>query len=184
MSRRRNAARLRGCSNSSTRSEKSRPTSCCANGSATPSCSAPSGTSASAPKHRDRSDFDLAAELDDAVCRDAEELGGVEHGVGHQDEDLLAPAGEGGALRRDDLLAAQEERGFHQVEAELQDAALRQRARDVRLVHEAIVELEDMEVVVEMADLDAALLGDVRNVLGLHVHQHDPLVQHLVVLEV
>src|SRR5712671_2493345 len=109
MSRRRNAARLRGCSNSSTRSGKSRPTSCCANGSATPSCSAPSGTSASAPKHRDRSDLDLAAELDDAVCREAEDLGGGWQGVGHEDVGPLRQAPAGEVLRRDDLLAAQEE---------------------------------------------------------------------------
>src|SRR5471030_1025663 len=99
------------------------------------------------------SDLDLAAELDDAVSRDAEELGGVEHGIGHQNEDLLAPAREGRPLRRDDLLATQEERGLHQVEAELQDAALRQGARDVRLVHEAVIQPDDMEIVIEMADL-------------------------------
>src|SRR5258707_12801592 len=96
-------------------------------------------------------DLDLAAELDDAVGRDVEEFGGVEHGVRHQDEELLAPAGEGRALRRDDLLAPQEERGFHQVEAELQDAALRQGARDVRLVHEAQIELDEVKILLQLA---------------------------------
>src|SRR5258708_32912397 len=103
-------------------------------------------------------DLDLAAELDDAVGRDVEEFGGVEHGVRHQDEELLAPARQGRALRRDDLLAPQEERGLHQVEAELQHAALRQGARDVRLGHEAVIELDDVKIVIEMADTDAAIL--------------------------
>src|SRR5260221_5827529 len=129
-------------------------------------------------------DLDLAAELDDAVGRDAEVLGGVEHGVRHEDEELLAPAGEGGALRRDDLLAPQEERGLHQVEAELLQAALRQGGRDFRLGHEAVIELDDVKIVLEMADLDAALLGHVRDVLGAYVHQHDAFVQNLVVLEI
>src|SRR5260221_12380663 len=104
-------------------------------------------------------DLDLAAELDDAVGRDVEELGGVEHGVRHQDEELLAPAGEGGALRRDDLLAPQEERGLHQVEAELLQAARRQGARDVGLGHEALIEHYNGEIVLAMADLDSAILG-------------------------
>src|SRR5437899_3233051 len=42
------------------------------------------------------SDFDLAAELDDPVGRDAEELGGVERQVGQEDEQPVAPAEDGG----------------------------------------------------------------------------------------
>ena len=45
------------------------------------------------------SDLDLAAELDDAVGRDAKELGRVERVVGHQDEEPIAPAPEGRSAR-------------------------------------------------------------------------------------
>ena len=42
------------------------------------------------------SDFDLAAEFDDAVGREAKELGCVESGVRHRDKQLLAPAEQAG----------------------------------------------------------------------------------------
>ena len=44
-----------------------------------------------------RSNLDLAAELDDAVWRNSEELGCVKHIVGHQAEEPVAPARETGA---------------------------------------------------------------------------------------
>ena len=90
----------------------------------------------------------------------------------------------GRALADHHLLAADEERGLEQVEAELHQPQLRQRARDIGLVHEAVAHRDGVEIVVEMAHLDALVVGHVRDVLGLDLHQHDALVQHLVVLEV
>src|SRR5438552_4128954 len=67
-----------------------------------------------------RSDLGLAAELDHPVRRDTEELGCVERQVGQEDEQAVAPAPEGEGVRpRAQLLAPDDERGFHQVEMEV-----------------------------------------------------------------
>src|SRR6201999_2115757 len=79
-----------------------------------------------------RSDLDLAAELDDAVARDTEILGRAQHRALQEDEEPLAPARQ--AMRvvdADDLLAADEERGLKQVDAEIHQSHLRQGAWDV-----------------------------------------------------
>src|ERR1700730_18714016 len=130
------------------------------------------------------SDLDLAAELDDAVGRDAEELGGVEHVVRHQTEEPVTPTPEGGAARPwPHPLAADDEGCLHQVEAEAADPALRQSPHNVRLIHEAVADADRVETLAELADRETLLARDMRHILGLDLHHHDPLVQHLVVLE-
>src|SRR6266446_2508458 len=128
--------------------------------------------------------LDLAAELDDTVGRNAEELGRVEHVVRHQTEEPVAPAPEGGAARaRPHPLAADDEGGLHQVEAEAADPALGQRPHNVRLIHKAVADADRVETLAELADRETLLARDMRHVLGLDLHHHHALVQHLVVLE-
>src|SRR6266446_107467 len=128
--------------------------------------------------------LDLAAELDDTVGRNAEELGRVEHVVRHQAEEPVAPAPESGAAgARAHSLAADDEGCLHQVEAKATHPALRQGARDVGLVHKTVADADRVETLAELSDLKALLLEHMRHVLGLHLHHYDPLVQHLVVLE-
>ena len=80
------------------------------------------------------------------------------------------------------FLAADEERGFHQIEAEVLHPALRQRPHDVRLVEIAVAHPHRIEALAEFGDFEPPLVADMRHVLGLDLHQDDPLVQHLVVL--
>src|ERR1051326_4167341 len=75
----------------------------------------------------DGSNLELAAQFDHAVGGDAEELGGVQHIVGHEREQPPACAREPRVLCCDNLLASQEERGLHQVEAELHQPELREK---------------------------------------------------------
>ena len=132
-----------------------------------------------------RYDFGLAAQFDDAVDRDAEELGRVERHVRQQDEQLLERQAQRRSGGRATIFSRPtKERGFHQVEAEAADPALRQRARDVGLLEEAVADRHGVEILVEMVDLEPLGLGHPRHVLGLHRHQHVALVQHLVVLHV
>src|SRR5215469_5594110 len=70
------------------------------------------------------SDLDLTTEFDHSVGGDAEEFRRIQHGVGHEDEELLAPAPEAGALTGNDLFAADEEGRLEQIEMELHEAAL------------------------------------------------------------
>src|SRR5712692_3876229 len=75
----------------------------------------------------DALNLDLAAELDHPVGRDAEEFGGIERHLRQQDEQPVAPAPEEHAPRsRPHLLAADKERGVHQVDVEMLHPALRQ----------------------------------------------------------
>src|SRR6266446_1656097 len=128
--------------------------------------------------------LDLAAELDDAIGRDAEELGRVEHVVRHQAEEPVAPAPESGAARaRAHPLAADDEGGLHQVEAEAADPALRQSPHNVRLIHKAVADADRVETLAKLADRKTLLARDMRHILGLDLHHHHPLVQYLVVLE-
>ncbi len=56
------------------------------------------------------SNFDLPAELDDPVGRDAEEFGGIQRQVGQEDEQAVAPTEDGGTpRRRPQFLAADKE---------------------------------------------------------------------------
>src|SRR6266436_2413973 len=128
--------------------------------------------------------LDLAAELDDTVGRNAEELGRVEHVVRHQTEEPVTPAPEGGAARaRPHPLAADDEGGLHQVEAEAPDPALRKGSDDVRLIHKAVADADRIEALAELADHEPLLLRDMRHVLGFDLHHHDTLMQHLVMLQ-
>ena len=66
----------------------------------------------------------------------------------------------------DDLLAADKERGLHQVEAEPADPAQRQRPRDVGLLEKAVADRHGVEVLVEMVDFQPLRLRHPRHVLG------------------
>src|SRR4051794_24678399 len=104
------------------------------------------------------SDFDLAAEFDDAVRRDAEELGGVEREIVQQDEQPVAPAPEAGAAPlRALFLTADKERGFHQIDAEVLYPRLRQRPHDVRLVEIAVAHPHRIEALTDFGDFEAPL---------------------------
>src|SRR5262245_61693771 len=63
-------------------------------------------------------DLDLGPQLDDAVGREAQEVGRGRRVAMHLREQLLAPAGHAAAQRRDDDVARQEVRGLHVVELE------------------------------------------------------------------
>src|SRR4051812_38447983 len=87
-----------------------------------------------------RSNLDLAAELDDAVGRQLEEL---HRGLGvakHPREQLLAPARHAGAGCRQEGLPREEEAGLHQVELGTALAKSRERRRNVDFVHEPVME--------------------------------------------
>src|SRR5204862_7642975 len=88
-------------------------------------------------RSRGASNLDLPTKLDDPVRRDAEELGCIERQVRQKDKQPVAPAKHGGApWSWPQFLAADEERGLHQIDMEVLDPALCQGAHDVRLVHE------------------------------------------------
>src|SRR5205823_6610793 len=98
--------------------------------------------------------------------RNAEKLGCVEHVVGHQAEEPVAPAPERGAARpRPHPLTADDEGGIHQVEVQPSDPALRQGAQDTWLIHEAVADADRVEALAESADLEALLFRNMRHVL-------------------
>src|SRR5689334_6124156 len=101
--------------------------------------------------HHNSSDLDLTAKFDNAVGRDAEELGRVECQIGQKDEQAIPPPPERGmSLGWPQLLATDKERGLHQIDSEVLDPALRQRAHDVRLVHKAIAHQHRMEALADL----------------------------------
>src|SRR2546423_10278101 len=63
----------------------------------------------------DGSNLELAAQFDHAIGGDAEELGGVQHVVGHEGKQPAAGAGEPRGLFRDALFASPDERGLHPI---------------------------------------------------------------------
>src|SRR5271155_2309819 len=133
-----------------------------------------------------RSDLDLTAELDDAVRGDPKELGRVERVVRHQNEECVTPAPQSlvvGTRPLPHFFAPDDERGLHQIEAEAADPALREGAQDIWLVHEPVADADRIEALAELADFEPLLVRNMRHVLGLDLHYHDALVQHLVVLE-
>src|ERR1700746_1594760 len=79
--------------------------------------------------------------------------------------------------------APDDERGLHQVEAEAADPALREGTQDVRVGHESVADADRMEALAKLADFEPLLVRNVRHVLGLDLHDHDALVQYLVVLQ-
>ena len=129
-------------------------------------------------------DLDAAAELDDAIGRQLEEVTGVGRDLRQGDEQLLLPARQQRTACHDEAVAAYEVGGAHRVD---RDAALGERqqvAWHVGLLHEAIAQQDMVHALAEMADLGASIGRHVRLVGHLDGDQHDMLVQHLVVLEV
>src|SRR3954454_10706513 len=55
--------------------------------------------------------------------------------------------------------------------------------RYVRGLHESIAGHDLVEPFAELVALHPVLVGNLRNLLGMHRHEHDFLMQHLVVLE-
>src|SRR5687768_18486053 len=114
--------------------------------------------------HSAESELDLRAELDHAVGRNLEELGGTLRVARHDPEQLLAPARHTGAAGGNQTLAAEEE--GHLVWPKMGDAALfavLEDLRDVRRLHEAIARDHAHEVLREPLDFDPLLvrhLGD------------------------
>ena len=106
--------------------------------------------------------LDLAAELDDAVRRNAKELGCIQCVVGHQNEQRIAPTPPPamvGTRPRPQFLAADDEGSLHEVEAEPADPALRERTQDVRLVAEAVADPDRVEALAEFGDFEPLLVA-------------------------
>ena len=61
--------------------------------------------------------------------------------------------------------------------------AQRQRAHDVGLVGEAVAHQHREKALADLANFEPPLVGDVRHVLGVDLHYHDPLVERFIVLQ-
>src|SRR4051794_4440472 len=91
------------------------------------------------------SDFDLAAELHDAVGRQLEEFHGAFRVTKHPGEQLLAPNRHPWARRGEQGLAGKEEAGVHHTALRADLLRLRERRRNVDLLHEAIAQDDPVE---------------------------------------
>src|SRR5215472_15758607 len=95
-----------------------------------------------------RSNLNLPAELDDAIDRDTEKLGGVERQLREQHKEPLDRHQPARAPGRHDLLVADKERYIHQVEAEAAYPAHRQGARNVGLLSKAVADADGVKILV------------------------------------
>ncbi len=97
---------------------------------------------------------------------------------------MLAPDRHARLVRGNERLAAEEEARIHLTEGRTAAFDLGERDRDVDILHEAVVEDDAVKAIVERLHLDPSFLRHNRYALDLHRQDDDPVVQHLVVLEV
>src|SRR5262249_54246983 len=109
---------------------------------------------------------DLAAELDDAARRNAEELRRRQRVAVHEIEHLPPEAAEPGMPAGHDVDPPDEKRGVHHIEDDLVRAAVFQQFRNIRVFHEAVTRANGVEIVAEMRGLDAVLRRNARYVFG------------------
>src|SRR5690242_15747670 len=93
-----------------------------------------------------RSQLDTGAQLDHAIGRDLEKHRGARGVARHRSEQLFTPQRHARGLRWHEGLTAQEERGFHHVELEPLGGRELECARQVRLILEAIVHHQSIEL--------------------------------------
>src|SRR4051794_10209638 len=109
------------------------------------------------------SDLQLAPKLDDAIGRQLEELHGALAALQHPGEKLFAPQRHSSmALRRNQLLAAQEEAGAHHVERRSAGFDTGQVHGNIDLVHEAVVEHDPIESLPRVLQLQALVGRNMR----------------------
>ena len=94
--------------------------------------------------------FELAAELDDAVRGELEEFHRALGILDHPREQSLAPERHARSFRRNQLLASQEETGAHHAELAAEPLYPAEIARHVDLVHETVMQDHAMEAMAGM----------------------------------
>ena len=155
------------------------------------------------------SELDLRAELHHSIRGNTEELRRRPGVARHHDEKSLPPSCETQRPRRgvgcrratdagtrrgfaplqlpvsdDDPLASKVERRVHRSSTQSMRAGDGQDLRHVGRLHEAVARRHAVEALLQALDGDPLLVRDLGNLLRQDRHQHDLLVQHLVVLEV
>ena len=84
-----------------------------------------------------------------------------------------------------DRKPSNEKRSLAHLEAELLCDTAIEGLRNIRLLHESIMDNNAMKISFEMFDLDALIGGDTRNMLGRHILQRTALqMEDLIVLEI
>lgn len=126
----------------------------------------------------------LRAELDHSVGRDLELIRGAQGIALQQHKQLAAQIKIPGALLHDEGLVGHKERGLHHPAAQPLGVAAVEDLLHVRGLTPAIARHHPPEGGGELLDADPAHVMDVGHVLYPQGEKDDPLVQHLVVLEV
>ncbi len=116
--------------------------------------------------------------------RQGEERGRRPRVAREEDEQRLAPAGHAPLLAGQQRFASEVVAHLAHANAQPLVAALLDRARHVRGLHEAVVRHHGEETVAEVLDAGAFLRLHLGHVLGHHVQEDHLLVENLVVLEV
>ena len=128
--------------------------------------------------------LDLSAELDDAVRRDAEELGRPCRNAYEAGIDALAPPCHPGPQARCDIGAPDEERQLARIEFQPRDFRPGELSRYVRRLGKAKMGFNLPKTGAEFACFDAVCACHSRNVLCYDSEEQHRPVQYLVVLEV
>ncbi len=128
------------------------------------------------------SNLGLTAEFNHAIRRYAEEIRRRKRIAVHELEDGATKAPKSRLLRRHDLHPPDEKRRLHHIEMEALGGATMHDARHVRVLHEAILGDDRVEVTAQIRELEPPLRRYPRNVRRDDMQKHDPLVQHFVVL--
>src|SRR5262249_34349239 len=81
-------------------------------------------------------------------------------------------------------IAFDKERRVHHVERKTARSTVEQHPRHVRMLHEAVLSDNRIEIVAEIIHCETPLGRNARNNSGDDTQQHDALVQHLVVFQV
>ena len=112
------------------------------------------------------------------------EAGGRE-GVGrHGTIEPVAPGAKLGPLRRHQCLTSDEEGGGIDIQRQAEAAGIAQRLRHIGGFEKSVMHSDGVEAFAQFFDVQPPLRRHQRRVVDCHIHDHDPFVKDLVVLEV
>src|SRR5690606_13464767 len=128
------------------------------------------------------SELDLGADFHDVIGWNSEELRRRLRISREKREEEGAPARHAGPLRGDHRLPTQKE--GDPLEARIDEAALDEQLRDVRLLHEAVARRDPDEALGQGLDAGALTVRDARGLIREDREKHDVLVDDAVVEKV
>src|SRR6185312_389953 len=130
------------------------------------------------------SELDFRAQFHHRVVRQVEEVRSTTGGAMHLREQLFTPGRHAAADGGDHDIAREEVAGRHGIDIAAAASGLLQRARQVGVVLEAVMNDGLPAVVPQRLDLEPLVHADPRDFVAAHGHEQVLLMQHLIVLEV